>query len=390
MKTKAAVLAALLSSLAYAQGPGCVAGAPSPSIGADVPETYFGAAPSSVQKELVGPLQLLTAGQLDSRAATIRLPLYKGRVRSSNQTVWYILTDTTDRGNAEALGLNFAPKLFYAAGSSRSVRSARLLSNATLEFERGTVDFSPERQLIPGPGNTPFPPSSAQPGGVGDNDYTPLIRIENAGGHIYNAPIIAMGDNVADFVTAQGTPNYRYVHDKVLDIDISQNPSGSTVTLALTTGFSFAKPVLYLSTEASDAVAATLEGAVVAPGLRDIEVGNDDSAFSAVERIFITINGPQGCDNPQRQGINSAIVDGRSPLNVLGGIPTVATDYSPLWDANVGEWTPTAVQRGWRSRVIEEFQILALVEAGAITGPGGARYGSAGFIVNCPIVFRFL
>ena len=135
--------------------------------------------------------------------------------------------------------------------------------------------------------------------------------------------------------------------------------------------------------------AAALEAATYAPGLQDIALSHDDSAFSAVERLFLTVNGPTGCDNPQRQGLNSALSDGRGPLNVLGGIPTVSTDYSPLWDVNVGEWTKEAIQKAWRSRVIEEFQILALVEAKAITGPGGAPYGSAGFIVNCPIVFRF-
>jgi hypothetical protein len=160
--------------------------------------------------------------------------------------------------------------------------------------------------------------------------------------------------------------------------------------LALTTGFSFAKPVLYLSTEASVETTAALEGATLAPGLQDIATGHDDSAFSAIERLFLTINGPTGCDNPQRQGLFSALTDGRGPLNVLGGIPTVATDYSPIWDVNVGEWTQRAIERGWRSRVIDEFQVLALVEAGAITGPGGAPYGSGGFVVNCPIVFRFL
>jgi hypothetical protein len=187
--------------------------------------------------------------------------------------------------------------------------------------------------------------------------------------------MIAMGDNVQEFMV-NGRPNKALVHDKVVSISINpQNPFASTVTLALTTGFSFAKPVLYLSTESSQETPAALEGATLAPGLQDIDLGNDDSAFSAVERIFITINGPRGCDNPQRQGIESALIDGRGPLNVLGGIPTVATDYSPLWDANVGVWTELAIQKGWRSRVIDEFQILSLVEAGAITGPGGAKYG---------------
>jgi hypothetical protein len=78
------------------------------------------------------------------------------------------------------------------------------------------------------------------------------------------------------------------------------------------------------------------------------------------------------------------------PLNVLGGIPTIATDYSPLWDVNLGEWTQEAIDNVYRSRVTEEFQILGLVQDGWITGPGGAPYGSVGMVVNCPIVFRFL
>jgi hypothetical protein len=75
---------------------------------------------------------------------------------------------------------------------------------------------------------------------------------------------------------------------------------------------------------------------------------------------------------------------------VLGGIPTVATDYSPLWDLNLGEWTTEAISLGYRSRLIEEFAILGFAQRGWITAPGGEPYGSSGIIVNCPIVFRFL
>lgn len=389
----AALLTACASINAFAQViplPGCLVGAASPATGTDIPETYFGPAPSTVNKNLVGPLQLLTAGKLDARAGTIVLPLYRGRVLSTNQTVWYILTDTTDRANAEALGLNFSAKLIYAAVSGRAVRTATLQKDNTLEFDAGTVDFSPDRMVTPGPAGRPFPPTDFRPGSIGDYQYSPLVRITNAGGHIYNAPIMAVGDNVTDFM-AGGKPNYKLVHDHVLSMSIDpRRPFASTVTLALTPGFSFAKPVLYLSTDASASLPAALEGATYAPGLEDIDLGNDDSAFSAVERLFLTVNGPTGCDNPQRQGLFSALTDGRPPLNVLGGIPTVATDYSPLWDVNVGEWTQQAIDKAWRSRVIDEFQILALVEAGAITAPGGGKYGSAGFIVNCAIVFRFL
>jgi len=360
--------------------------APSPpSIGADVPVTYFGPPPSSVQPELVGPLQLLRSGEVDLTAGTIKLPLYRGAMADTGETVWYVLTDTTDQVNATALGLNLSSKLAYAA-TCRAVREARQEFDGSLTFAAGAVDFSPERSATPAAAPDFFPPTQFQPGSVGDTFYTPLVRIVNAGGHIYNAPVVAYDVTAGQIDFCDGNADHTLVHDKVTAIC----PSEGTVTLQLTPGFSFAKPVLYLSLEADDPLAATLEGATYAPGLEDIPVGRDDTAFSPVERIFVFTNGPTGSDNPQRQGLNSALSDGRGPLNVLGGIPTVATDYSPLWDLNVGEWTQEAIDLGYRSRLTEEFAILGFVQRGWITGPGGTAYGSTGLIVNCPIVFRFL
>jgi hypothetical protein len=356
-----------------------------PSIGADVPLTYFGPAPSDVQKELVGPYQLLKSGRVDLDAGTITLPLYQGQMRSG-ETVWYIVTDTDDKGNADALGLNYSPKLTFS-DVGEAVREARLDKNFSLVFESGKVDFSPERKVVPGDAPNFFPPKEAQPGSIGDSHYSPLVKITNAGGKIYNAPMIAFNVTAETLQSYCGkTPDYSVVHDKVVSIC----PDEAEVTIALTPGFSFARPVLYISTEANDPVPATLEGATYAPGLGDIVVGGDDSLWSPVERIFVMVNGITGKGNPQRQGLNSAISDHASPLNVLGGIPTIATDYSPLWDVNAGVWTKKAISEGIRSRVTEEFQILGLVEQGWITGPGGAKYGSTGFVVNCPIVFRFL
>jgi hypothetical protein len=362
-----------------------VAPAP-PSIGADVPVTYFGPPPSTVQPELIGPLLLLKSGTVDLDAGTVTLPLYQGRMLGTNRKVWYILTDTTDPENAAALGLNFSAKLAYS-DVCRGARRAVMEQDGALTFEAGTVDFSPVRSVTPGADPNFFPPSAFQPGAEGDTFYSPLVKVENSGGQIYNAPMVAFGveaDQLEPFCA--GNPDYSLVHDKVISIC----PSEGTVTLQLTAGFSFARPVLYLSTEADDPLPAALEEATYAPGLQDISVGSDDSAFSAVERLFAFVNGPTGTDNPQRQGFNSALSDGRGPLNVLGGIPTIATDYSPLWDLNVGEWTSEAVGLGYRSRLTGEFDVLGFVQRGWITGPGGALFGSTGFIVNCPIVFRFL
>jgi hypothetical protein len=198
--------------------------------------------------------------------------------------------------------------------------------------------------------------------------------------------MIAFDVDAKQLMFPNGKPDYSIVEDKVVAID----PKNMTVTMKLTQGFSFAKPVLYLSTEANDPLAATLEGATYTPALKDIPVGRDDSAFSPIERIFVFINGPTGKDNPQRQGLDSAIMDGESPLNVLGGIPSVATDYSPLWDMNLGMWTNESINKGYRSRMIEEFQILGMAQKGWITGPAGGPFGSVGIVVNCPIAYRFL
>jgi hypothetical protein len=363
----------------------------SPAVGADVPLSYFGPMPSEVQKELVGPVKLLRAGNFDQVAGTVTLPLYRGQMKDG-RPVWYILTDTDDKANADALGLNFSGKLTYAAVDG-GARVARLQKDNSLTFESGTVDFSPARELVPGDAPAFFPPKTAKPGSVGDKDYTPIVRIENSGNHIYNAPIVAFGVEAKDITFCDGNVDYGRVHDRVVKICPGAN-GGGTVTLKTTPIFSFAKPAFYISTDASDPVPATLDEGTLAPALANIKVGSDDSAFSAIERLFVTINGPAGKDNPQRQGLFSALTDKTDkgtpapPLHVIGGIPTVSLDYSPLWDLNLGEWTKEAIDKGYRSRVIDEFQYLELVQQGSITGPGGKKFGSTGIIVNCPIVFR--
>ncbi len=365
-----------------------VAPAP-PSIGADVPLTYFGPAPSDVQKELIGPHQLLKAGAVDLDAGTITLPLYKGR-NVSGEIVWYVVTDTTDKFNADALGINHSPKLAYT-DVGNAVRNATLENDKEhglmLVFEAGAVDFSPVHAVTPGDAPNFFPPKNVQPGSVGDAHYSPLVKVVNAGSHVYNAPVVAFDVDAKTLNQfCDGDADHSVVHDKVVSIC----PEEGVVVLSLTPGFSFSRPVLYISTDANDPLPATLEHATFAPALGGIPTGGDDSLFSAVERIFVAVNGPTGKGNPQRQGLNSALSDGGSPLNTLGGIPTIATDYSPLWDLNPFVWTQEAIDKGYRSRLTEEFDILGKVAKGWATGLNGGEFGSIGAIVNCPIVFRFL
>lgn len=397
-----------------------------PSIGADIPVTYFGPSPTTVNANLVGPLQLLTAGQVDLEASpttTVTLPLYQGRLASggpqNGASIWYIVTDTSDEANAAALGLNFSAKLNFASlpapmvdtFMSTSVRSGFYDADGLLVVSGGPVDFSPQRRAEPGSTDTQgtnnlLDSLDFQPGSVGadvgdpDGFYSPLVMISNAGNHVYNAPMVAFNaseESLSQYCDGiseeQSDRAHQILHDSVVGICPGEFGEPGTVTLELVNGFSFGRPVLYLSTEATAEIAAALEGATYAPALGNVPVGRDDSLFSAVERLFAWTNGPSNDfneANPQRQGFNSALVDGGGPLNVLGGVPTIATDYSPLWDVNLGEWTQEAIDNGYRSRMTEEFAILGMVERGFITGPGGSPYGSSGIIVNCPIVQRLL
>jgi hypothetical protein len=377
--------------------PGCNVIPPIATIGTRVNISQFPPPDSLTDPELVGPVQFLKSGKFDlpldqltlvnlppggSPQGTITLPLYKGAVKTASglKPAWYIILDTGNQLESERLGVNFSKKL---PNDAVAARPATRRADGTFLFESGLVDFSPDRLLVAGSEKQPFPPSVAHPGSVGDADYSPLVNVD---GIIYDAPVVAAAVDDADISFPNGHPNYGVVHDQVVAID----PAKRTVTLSLINGYSFGHPLLYISTEASDPTAAAIEGATFAPRLQKVVLGVDDIATSGVERLFIATNGETrgGCQNPQRQGLGAALLDGHRPNNVFGGVPFVATDYSPVWDANVFEWTEDAIDKGYRGLVTEEFRILKLARDGYITGPGGAPYGSAGFVVICGVAAR--
>ncbi|MCA1700517.1 MAG: hypothetical protein LC790_17095 [Actinobacteria bacterium] len=316
-------------------------------------------------------------------------------MRKGGKNVWFILTDTSDKQNADALGLNFSAKLRYAGAVARNATLGG--REAALTFKSGSVDFGPARQVTPGAAPNFFPPKVAQPGAVGDKNYSPYVRITNQPGTpIYNAPVVAEGVNASTLQKfCTGAPDHKLVADRVVHICPNAQSNGQgTVTLEATPVFSFGQPVTYISTESSDAMVATLDKGTFAPRLANLATGGDDSAFSAVERLFVMANGPTGSDNPQRQGLNSALGDRDAsgqplpPLNVIGGVPNNSNDYSPAWDLNLGLWSEKAIRLGYRARAIDEFQILTLVKEGWITGPAGKAFGSTGIVVNCPVLER--
>jgi hypothetical protein len=362
--------------------PGCDLFPAPAAIGTNVGLSYFGPSPSTVNPSLVGPVQLLNTGQVDAIAGTITIPLYKGKVKSTGKTAWYILTDVSDQGVAQELGLNYSAKLNFI---NAAARTGNLDANGNIVFDKGTVNFAPVRDIVPGPEGAEFPPKSAAPGEIGDANYSPYVSITNAQGVIYNAPMVAYGVDASQINFPKGNVDYTKVHDQVVAID----PINMTVTLNLINGFSFGRPVWYISMDASIPLAAAIEHNTYAPLMGKLLLGNDDSFASPIERIFIATNGQEGCDNPQRQGLSADLNDGHRPNNTLGGIPTIALDYSPAWDANLYTWTDDAINKGYRQQLREEFQILTYAADGLIMGASQtAPFGSAGFSINCPIVQR--
>jgi len=375
-------------------------------------------------------LTLQSAIQVNLSNETVRLPLYPGIAYAGTphqEEVWYILEDASTSGAAEDLGVNFAPKLANIGISCPAcVQTVHLINPspqdnhfgpAVISFA-GAPDFSPTRIAVPGPDG--FPLAKFQPGAVAGPGYSPFIQIAGSD-TIYNAPIVATGNGPFDVTHHTNTG------DRVLAIHIAPNPTDSPsgsfqeswVDMLFVKGFDGGQPIVYLSTDAGQPLTAVLERSTYVPALNDVSFnGGDDFLGSARERLFGFINGQTGVNNPQSQGFihlvkdgfasedaslsNTALINalrnGGDLLNVFGDFPTLtdprhADAYSPLWDAQLGLWTPKAVSEGLNKRQTEENQVLnlAFTNPDLLTGVNPATgqpqlYGSVGVDINCAVI----
>lgn len=294
-------------------------------------------------------------------AHTVSFPKHTGV--SHGDTVTYVITDASTREAARQLGVNWAPRIGNAKGTA-AVQRVRMTDRGW-NFP-GTVDFSPQRVVVPGP--TGFPPTTAVPGAVGQPNYSPLIQLPD--GTVLNAPQVANSSGQADKVV-------RITDDRVVYRE--------------TNGFYEHHPVHYVSFDASIPLTAALENATLAPNLNAAPPDfspRPDPVPPAREEIGIFTNGQTGANNPQRQGLSSALLDQLDPLNVLGEIPddSPTSGYSPLWDANLAQWTPAVVAAGKNLRTTSFPDIRELARQGKVTAPDGGRFGRSNFDINCPAV----
>ena len=315
-----------------------------------------------------GELFIRSATNLDPVAETVVMPLFMGR-SATGGTVWYIVTESSDIDDARARGVNPAPKLANALGT-KAVQRVKL-GGGEVQFA-GTVDFSPTRVVVPGPNG--FPPTQADPGARGDAAYSPLITTGN--GIVLNASHVANGTGE---------------HDSLVSI----NYTARTVTMRLLRGFYNGHRIIYFRMDASSAALAAIEASTYAPNLDFAPgLGSDDPDTSAREAIIPAVNGPRGVGNPERQGLESALLGEGDPLNIIQEEPG-DNRYSPLWDVTPYVWTQAAIGAGLRRQlraageVRNEFAKGNIVSASFSAGPpnpslNGLR--AAGFISNCPVV----
>lgn len=304
-----------------------------------------------------GKFVLPSTISVDTTAHTVTLPLRHGTF--DGKSVWYVETDASSVRIAKRDRVVFSPSL--ASIGSDATQSATL-SGGVLHFA-GVPDFSPTRTYVASTGG--FPPKSATPGGVADKNYSPFVRVAGQPG-VLNAPIVAVGEGPFDVTTHTNT------EDRVVAIDTAKG----TVTLVAARGFVDGKPVYYLSTEASDPVAAAVERATYVPRLAK-------AGPAATIPIGVVVNGPQTGTNVQGLaylalrtplGEDATAANAASigvPFNVLSLVPNLAhpyasNGYSPLWSVRVQP-------KGGPKRYTSYAQIAATAQP-------------AGFSVNCPVI----
>jgi hypothetical protein len=334
----------------------------------------LGAAASALMLTAVSPAANATSGEEepevrdvllgsaveDTTNDTATLPLYKG-VDAGGQEFWFVITEASTKAAARYRNVNFSPKLANARNTA-AVQQGRWV-NGVLQVQ-ATVDFTPTRVVTPDPA-IGFPPLAAQPGAVGEAGYSPLVQLPN--GVVLNASHIA---------------NNTGLHDKLVG---TPNMAARTATFQETEGFYEGKEVYYVSFDVSAPDVAALEAATFAPSLNAAPgLGSNDKKTSARSGIAPFVNGQTGVDNPNRQGLNSALLGEGDPLNVVESLPG-SNRYSPLWDVHVAVWTDRAIAEGANTVQTDFDDIEDLAEGGYITGPGGS-FDAVGFIVNCPIV----
>lgn len=331
---------------------------------------------------------------------TVRFPLFQGWETPAGEDPresYYIITESSDRAQAEALGIIWAPRMANALGGS-GVQSSSWTDDGRLIFE-GSVDFSGRRSLTAGGTSDDglligFPPAAVTPGAEADAEWSSYVRLPS--GVVINAQVMANSTGLHDRIPhGNGTANENQDNQNNPNLDTD----GGAVVLQLLDGWHDDRPYYFhIVTDTSDPAPAAIELGVLAPRLNDIPTfglfpGGAMLPFSPTANgVSPEANNPDGF-----QGLNTPSLSNRQindPTNTFPIDPS-NSQYSPMWDAHITEFTVPAEERV----ILRSFdQVNELLADGTLVPFRGNANASpldnslsdlltaTGAIINCPVI----
>jgi hypothetical protein len=136
----------------------------------------------------------------------------------------------------------------------------------------------------------------------------------------------------------------------------------------------------YLSFDANSERSAALEASTFAPAESDVLKSD------ATEVIYTIVNGRTGQNDPERQGLDSALKGEGPSLDILANFKEISAGYSPMWDVQLAEWSKEAIETSQRKLITDGDDVTAKSERGLLISPGGGPVRTIGNLVNCPVV----
>ena len=331
---------------------------------------------------------------------TARFPMFQGWeiVNGTPREAYYVITEASDLATATELGVIFSPRMANAIGSNGEQNST-WSEDGRLVFE-GTVDFSATRNLVEGAPSPDgllvgFPPAQVTPGATADANWSSYVVLPDSN-IVINAQMVANSTGIHDRIP---NPNGNGQTDE----DDFNNPNlaidQASVVMQLLDGWHDDRPYYFhIVTDTSDPGPATIELGVYAPKLANLPTfglfpGGSMLPFSPTANGRTSDNG----DGLGVQGLNTASLSSRQvqdPTNTFPIDPS-DTNYAPMWDAHITEFTVPMDQRP----ILTSFnQINNLLADGRLIPFRGNlnptplanslsnSLTATGAIINCPVI----
>lgn len=332
---------------------------------------------------------------------TARFPMFQGWETlsdGSRREGYYVITEASDQNLARELGVIFAPRMANAIGSGGE-QNSQWSADGRLIFD-GSVDFSPKRDLVAGGVSDDgllegFPPASVTPGAVADANWSSYVVLPGTS-IVINAQLVANSTGIHDRIP-HPDGNSQAQEDDLNNPNLSIETA--SVVMQLLDGWHADKPYYFhIVTDTSDPAPAAIELGVFAPKLANLPSfgvfpGGSMLPFSPTANGRTFDNG----DGYGVQGLNTASLSNRQvqdPTNTFPIDPS-DTNYSPMWDAHITEFTVPEADRP----ILRSFdQINELLEQGIlIPFRGNANptplanslsnlLTATGAIINCPVI----